>query len=856
MPPAATPITGLSQAEAALRLQQYGPNELPSEKKRTSFTVARDILREPMFLLLIGTCVIYLLVGEIHEALGLIVGIFVIIAITFHQQKKTENALAALRTLSSPKVQVVREGQLQSLPARDLAPGDVALVAEGTRVPADGFLLSATNLEIDESLLTGESLPVHKLVWDGAAPMALPGGDGLPSVYSGTLVVQGRGTLLVSETGSRTQLGLIGQALKSVHESETALQKQTRRLTLILAVLGLLLCAAVTVIYALTRGNWVGGLLAGLTLAISMVPEEFAVVLTVFFAIGAWRIAQTNVLTRHTAAIEALGAANILCVDKTGTITMNRMSVVQVYAPEAAHAGEGSQAAHAAQENSQSAIAAFTPAQLRVIEVATLASQERPVDPTDRAFVEHGSQAPGLELHKGWQRLREYPVTRDLLATTHVWSEPGGTSRFAAAKGAPEAIARLCRLDSGSEKAMLAVVQEMAGEGLRVLGIAEASVGPAIPLPDSPLDFNFRFVGLAGLADPVRPGVPESVRECSQAGIRVVMITGDYPLTAQRIGREIGLESASVLSGSEITQLSDDELASRVQSVSIFARVLPEQKLRLVRAFQHGNSVVAMTGDGVNDAPALKAADIGIAMGGRGTDVAREAADLVLVDDDFTSIVKAIRMGRRIFDNLKKATRYIFALHVPIAGMSFFPVLLNWPLALLPMHVVFLELVTDPACSIAFEAEPEESDVMNRPPRNRAETLLTRGGALLSLLEGGSILAVALTVYALSLRAGYGGPYSRALAFTALIVANVALMLSSRSSTGTLLQIARTPNPSLRWIILLTIVSLSSVLFVPFLREVFQFAPVPLSRLALAVLAGAASLAWLELWKIFRRVKT
>ncbi len=815
-------LSGLTSAEAYYRLEQFGPNELAAEREPSAWRVARDVLREPMFLLLLCTGLIYMALGDEHEAIALLVGIFAIIIITYYQQRKTEHALAALRNLSSPRALAIRDGEVRRIPGRELVPGDVVILEEGARIPADGFVLSETTLEIDESSLTGESLPVRKSVWDGHSPMTPAGGSDLASLYSGTLVVQGRGTMLVAATGSRTELGKIGTVLSALKEGETLLQRQTRRLIVILAVLGMLLCLAVAVVYAITRGNWLRGMLAGLTLAIAMIPEEFAVVLSVFFALGAWRIAQANVLTRHTAALEALGAARVLCVDKTGTLTENRMSVAQ---------------AHALSENCT---------QAEVLRFGALACQERPVDPTDLAFLESAKplDAPG------WERVREYPLKRDLLVTAQAWRRPNKDGYLLASKGAPEAILRICRADVGLEDRTAAAVRAMASQGLRVLATAKAEL-TAGNLPENIEEIAFTLLGIVGLADPVRPRVPQAVQECRQAGIRVVMITGDYAVTAERIGREIGLDAERCLSGPEISSMADDEVTERVRDVSIFARVMPQQKLRLVQALKACGAVVAMTGDGVNDAPALKAADIGIAMGQRGTDVAREAADLVLLDDNFTSIVRAVRTGRRIFDNLKKATAYIFALHVPIAGMSFLPVLIGWPQVLLPVHVVFLELVTDPACSVAFEAEPEEADVMTRPPRNPHEPLLTRGAAVLSFLQGLSILSASLAVYALCLHQG-GEPRARALAFSALVAGDVSLMFVNRSFTRTAFALLRTQNRSIWWITAGTAFSLTAMLYTP-LRSIFQFGWVDPAEIIAAAFAGGISVGWFELLKMWRR---
>ncbi|MDD1760293.1 MAG: HAD-IC family P-type ATPase, partial [Methanothrix sp.] len=697
---------GLSEAEASELLEKLGYNELPSAKPRSIFAIALEVLKEPMFLLLVAGGLIYLLLGDIQEALILLAFVFVVMGITLYQERKTERALEALRDLSSPRALVIRGGVHKRIAGREVVPGDLIFLSEGDRVPADAELLYCTNLSADESLLTGESVSVRKSCSDGSNAMAQPGGDDLPFVYSGSLIVQGQGAALVKATGSGTEIGKIGKALQSVESEKTALQKQTSKLVQKLALLGLALCTLVVVVFGVTRNDWLQGLLAGITMAMAVLPEEVPVVLTIFLAMGAWRISQNGVLTRRVPAVETLGAATVLCTDKTGTLTENRMTVKMVFAN--------------GQYYSIDELVGTLPDDIHeVVEYSILASENDPFDPMEKAFKQLGEDylKRTEHIHKDWSPVKEYSISRNLLAMSRVWRSTDGSEFIIATKGAPEAIMDLCHLDESSCQNLTENIRTMAKKGLRVLGVARARFKET-DLPQGQHDFEFQFLGLVGLADPVRAGVADAIKECYDAGLRVVMITGDYPDTAQAIAREIGLKYADkVLTGPQMELLSDDDLRECINNVNIFSRVVPEQKLRLVNALKANGEVVAMTGDGVNDAPALKAADIGIAMGGRGTDVAREAASLVLLDDAFSSIVQAVRQGRRVFDNIKKALSYILAIHVPIAGMSLIPVLLQWPLVLLPVHVVFLELIIDPACSVVFEAEPEEEDVMLRQPR-------------------------------------------------------------------------------------------------------------------------------------------
>jgi Ca2+-transporting ATPase len=839
-------VTGLSELEAAERLKGEGPNELPSSKPRTIWAIAWEVVREPMFLLLLAAGAIYLLLGDLEEALLLLGFVFVVIGITLYQERKTERALEALRDLSSPRALVIREGQRRRIPGREVVRDDILVLSEGDRVPADAVLLSSVNLSADESLLTGESVPVRKSAGDASLIIARPGGDDLPFVYSGTLVVQGQGVAQVQATGLATELGKIGKALQSVETEDTPLQKETRRLVTILASVGMALCVVVALLYGLSRGNWLNGLLAGIALAMAMLPEEFPVVLMIFLALGAWRISQSRVLTRRIPAVESLGSATVLCVDKTGTLTQNRMSVQKLAANGSVydlslHSGDS-----------------FPEQYHSVIEFSILASPKNPFDPMEVAFKEFGEKylANTEHLHSYWHLVREYPLSREQLSIARVWETGTDTRMTVAVKGAPEAIARLCHFDKGRNVVLTEHVRAMAGEGLRVLGVAKARhTGNELPAKQDGFDFD--FVGLVALADPIRATVPEAIRECYTAGIRVVMITGDYPGTAQSIAQQIGLTPRDeIVTGPQLDRMTDEELQQRIGTANLFARVVPEQKLRLVNALKANGEIVAMTGDGVNDAPALKAAHIGVAMGGRGTDVARESASLVLLDDDFSSIVRAVRMGRRIFDNLKKAMAYILAIHVPIAGMSLIPVLFNWPLVLLPVHIVFLELIIDPACSTAFEAEREESTVMTRPPRDPKEPIFSLRTTAIALLQGLSALAIVAGMFAWALHSGKSEPYSRGLAFTTLIIANLSLIWTNRSWTGTVLRTFRSRNVALWTVTAGALTLLGLVLYIPFLNSLLRISSLGFHDLVLCGVAGSASILWFEAWKLFNSKRT
>ncbi len=835
-------LAGLGEEEARARLLQEGANELPTQRSRSLLAIGLEVAHEPMFLMLVAAGALYLLMGERGDALMLLGSVVIVMAITIIQERRTEGALEALRDLSSPRALVIRGGTHRRVAGREVVRGDLIVLAEGDRVPADALLRRGLSLTVDESLLTGESVPVRKRPSAGAAGLDAPGGDDLPSVFSGTLVTAGQGIAEVLATGTRSELGRIGKALQQVEPEPTPLQQETGRLVRLFAVLGVSACAVVVVAYAITRGGggraWKEGLLAGVAMAMAVLPEEFPVVLTVFLALGAWRISRSRVLTRRMPAVETLGAATVLCVDKTGTLTQNQMTLRRLVTDE--------------RSVDLAALDAPLAEDLRgLLEWAVLASKPDPFDPMERALRAAGEAfLQGSEhLHPDWSLAREYPLTPGLLAVSHAWSTGRGDELAIAAKGAPEAIAELCHLAPAARARLVARTADLASQGLRVLGVARGSTRLA-SLPQEHHDLTLAALGLLAFEDPLRPTVPAAVAECQAAGIRLVMITGDYPATASSIARQAGLSDCdAVITGPELDRMSEGELAERIRGVQVFARVVPEQKLRLVNALKANHEIVAMTGDGVNDAPALRAAHIGIAMGGRGTDVARESAALVLLDDDFSSVVAAVRLGRRIFDNIKKAIAFVLAVHVPIAGLSMLPVFFEgWPLLLLPVHIAFLELIIDPSCTLIFEAEEAEADVMRRPPRSPGERLFSRRTVGVSILQGLSVLGACVGVFLLA-RSGHTPEAARALTFATLVVGSLLVILVNRSWSRSLWTMLRVRNAAFRWVVGGTLALLGVVLFVPLARRLFHFAPLHPEDLALCVGAGAACVLWFEALK-------
>jgi Ca2+-transporting ATPase len=839
-------VKGLTNNDVQERIAKYGYNELPSSKPKTLFHIALEVIKEPMFILLVICGVLYLLLGDIQEAAMLLGFVFVIMGITFYQERKTEKALEALKDLSSPRALVIRDGAEIRIAGREVVKDDIVVIKEGDRVPADAVILQSVNISAEESLLTGESVPVRKIDWDGKTEKTQPGGDDLPFVYSGTMITQGTGFARVIATGFETELGKIGKAIQGVKEEETSLKRETRKIVKTLLIIGLVLCAVIIVAYSITRGDIINGFLAGITFAMAMLPEEFPVVLTIFMALGAWRISKKNVLTRRISAIETLGSTTVLCTDKTGTLTQNKMTVEILYAHNSYFEVTG-------EKNT------LLPDTFHmIVEYGILASQKDPFDPMEKAITNLGvfKLANTDHIHNDWRLVHQYTLSKDLLAMSHVWNSPDGQGFLIAAKGAPEAVIDLCHMPEDKKKETFAAVEKMASGGYRVLGVAR-SFFTEKDLPEIQHDFKFEFIGLLGLSDPIRPGVKEAIHECYKAGIKVVMITGDYPVTAINIGRQIGLKNPEkFISGTELNELSEEELNNRIKDVSIFARVVPEQKLRIVNAYKANGEIVAMTGDGVNDAPALKSSNIGIAMGGRGTDVARESSALVLLDDDFSSIVSAVRLGRRIFDNLSKAMGYILSIHIPIAGMSLLPVVFgNLPIVFWPIHIVFLELIIDPTCSVIFEAETEEKNIMDKPPRSIKEPLFNTKKILISILQGASILLIIGAVYFTAISLGKSDGEVRALTFTTLVISNLGLILTNRSWTRSLFSMLKEKNGALVTVTASVAVMLAAVLFIPKVIDLFHFSALHYDDIIICFFCGIASISWFEIFKTVTRRK-
>lgn len=813
---------GLTSQQVEQSRAENGENLIPSEKKLSLVRQIITVASEPMLILLISAGVINFFLAEFLDASMLMVTVFIVLGISIVQSRRTENALFALQQLSTPFAKVIRNGSEMKIPSNQVVVGDLLLLHEGDRICADALVVEGVALSADESTLTGESVPVAKEIGQ--------------TVFSGTLITRGHGRAIVTAVGPFSALGKIGKSLQEIPFEKSRLQRDVDQIVRVIGFLGVITVFSVVIIYGSTRDNWLEGALAGIAAAMALIPEEFPVILTLFLAIGAWRMSQVRVIARRPSAIEALGSISALCVDKTGTLTMNKMEVTQIHLDGIKF--------HVGEESPSEAIA-------RVIEVGALACPTSIFDPMDQAFKD---MALKFGIDSQHLSIQEFPVRAERLAYIHVWQMEDGL--LVAAKGAPETIAQLCGFDETERNLLAERVHEAADQGFRVLAIAQAHARSKDEIPLHIEELRLTFLGLALLHDPVREGVMESISQCARAGIRTIMITGDHPSTAKSIAREIGLTNPdSFISGSMLDLMNDDELQERIRDLSVFARVTPEHKLRIIRALQSNGEIVAMTGDGVNDAPALRAANIGIAMGGRGTDVAREAAALIITDDNYNSIAQGIHRGRTTYANLQKAMSYVIAIHIPIFGLALLPIFsTSWPLILLPGLVAFHEVIIDPACSVVFEEESADPDIMKHQPRSVQRKVFTKPELSISIAQGLSVLAVLMTLFLYSFTMGRSDGEIRSLIFGALMLSNIGLILTNRSRSLTVLETFRQrKNRAVNWVVIGALLIVTTLLTVPALRTIFDLAPITLRDWSVMFAVAFVGVCWYDLWKLLRR---
>lgn len=814
--------------------EQYGKNELTPQKKESFFRKIVHVVGEPMFLLLIVAAAIYFILGEPRDGAVMLVFVIGIISIDVIQEWKTDKTLEALKDLSAPHITVVRDGKETVIPSADLVPGDVMLVVEGVKIPADGMVIKANDLCVDESTLTGEPEGVWKVTVENTQVSSDYWRKDY--CYAGTLVTQGSGLVLVDKIGTQTEYGKIGVDIASAPDIPTPLQKQTGKLVKMCAGIAGVLLALVSIITYFNIPDHTFGdriiesVLSGITLAMAMIPEEFPVILTVFLSMGAWRLAQNQSLVRKLPSVETLGAVSVLCVDKTGTITLNKMTVCDTWAMD---------------DNIQ-----------YLSEVMGMACETTAYDPMEKAMLEY-CKSLGITREQlfGEELIIEYPFTNETKMMGHVWKRQDGI--IVAAKGSPENIFTLCTFTNEQQRVVEEKLNEMSKQGLRVIAVAKTEIADENVVPTTLADCRLTLCGLVGLTDPPRESVKADISECVKAGVRVVMITGDNGITASAIAKQIGMpNNDKIITGEELDNMSDEVLRERVKDVSIFSRVVPEHKMRIVKAFKENGEVVAMTGDGVNDAPALKYADIGIAMGKRGSEVSREAADLILLDDNFSTIVHTIRNGRRIYDNIRKAVGYVFAIHIPIALASLLAPLLNIApdsLMLLPIHVVLLELVIDPTCSVVLERQPAERDIMQRRPRNPEEKILTSGTLLKSVVQGLAIFAASFGTYFGLLGKAGNAELARTMGLAVVLISNLLLVLVNSSDTDFVIQsFFRLIRDRVMWLVVLGTIGGLLIIFYTPLCEFFKLAPLSTGQFVLSIGIACVAVLWYEVVKLVK----
>lgn len=782
----------------------------------------RDIAKEPMFILLVMACVLYFILGEVNEGFLMLVAMAFVSAISLYQEVRSTNALKALQQYTAPKVRVIRDNSESVISSDELVPGDVMLLEEGMNIPADAIILEENDLTVNESIITGESLPVDK-----------HNTAGQNILFQGTTINSGKCIAGVKATGNATVLGKLGKSVGEYRAPKTLLQQQVNKFVRQLALFGIVGFFVIFIVNYAGSQQWAASLLFALTLAMSAVPEEIPVAFSSFMALGAYKMSKLGIISRQPQVIENLGAVSVICLDKTGTITENRMVVQAIYDHQASTLVELNGATgHTGKD---------------VLAYAVLASELNPFDPMEKAIWEacdgmHDGKSPYNIIH-------EYPLEGVPPMMTHV--HDNGATMLVAGKGAVERITSICRLVNADEQVIIQHTKMLASKGYRVIGVASAAHYQE-QLPAKQDDFNWQFRGLLALYDPPKKNIEEVIANFYQAGIGVKLITGDYPETAANIAGKAGIKNhLDYLTGEQVQHMTGEALQQAVRQTNIFARMFPDAKLKVVDALKANGEIVAMTGDGVNDAPALKSASIGIAMGKKGTEIARQAADLIITDDDLQRMVAAIGEGRKIFSNLKKGVRYIISIHIPIILTASLPVIFGWayPNIFTPIHVIFLELIMGPTCSIFFEKEPVEKNIMEQLPRERSKGLFTKEELLVSVVQGVIIAAGVLVLYYYVMHGGSTLEQTRTIVFTTLIVSNVLLTFANRSFERSIYYTSRYKNPLVPVILVVSALFLLALYFIPFVRELFGLAVISFGQFALCFAVAFASVMWFEVYK-------
>lgn len=822
-------LGGLNSEEVEKLQKKYGMNELVIQEKPNMLKKFLGVFKEPMFLLLLIATTVYFLLGAPKDGAIMLVFVGFVASITFIQEWKTEKTMNALKDLTSPKVNTLRDGKNILIKSTELVPGDVVFLSEGERIPADCIVLEPSNFSVDESILTGESEYVMKVSTTQSEKSTDYWKKDI--LYAGTLCVFGKCTAIVKFTGINTEYGKIGKAISEAKDEPTPLQKKVSILVKNIAIAGVILCISVMVASYFYSFDILNSILSGISLAMAIIPEEFPVVLTVFLSMGAYRLAKNNTLMRKISAVETLGSATVLCVDKTGTITQNKMKVKSIYSDGGIFNNEDL-------KNQE------------LSDLMVLSCEKDPYDPMEKAILEAANLSQ-LETVYKYDLSKKIAFDSKTKRMANIYIKDN--KYYVAVKGSAETVLGLCNLDKQTMDEINIEIDKMASNGLRVLALADCTSEEVYEDLEC---YELTFKALVGLQDPPKDGVEEAIKLCKKAGIRVVMITGDYSKTAMAIGEEIGLKfTDKVIVGNEIDSLSENELCEVVKSCDVFSRVIPEQKMKIVKALKKNGEIVAMTGDGVNDAPALKSADIGIAMGQRGTEVAKEAADMILMDDNFTTIVKSVKDGRRVYDNIRKAMVYILIIHIPIAAMAMFAPLFNLPPLLLPMHIMLLELIIDPTCSIVFEGEPAEANIMENPPRPPQEPLLTRSLTIKVVLQGIIMFLAAFMPFHYMIDLGISSEYARSFSLITFIVANVTLVLVNRSNTELLYHLIKEKGSKVRLIVnSMALIMVFAIVYIPILNGFFRTEKIGIYPLIIAIVLGFISTGWWEIVKITRKI--
>jgi len=829
MLPDNTDILGLTDDEVLASRKLHGSNEQSAAHQSGFVTALKDIIKEPMFLLLVTASVIYFITGNTTDGIFMVSAIVLVSAISLYQDSRSRNALAALKKLTQPRSKVIRNGQTIEINSGDIVVDDLLVVEEGTAVSADGIIIQSNDFSVNESILTGESLTVFK---------SAAGDD--KKVYQGTSVAGGLAICRVTHTGNNTVLGKIGKSLESIAEEQTPLQKQISNFVKKMAVAGVIVFIIVWVINYFQSKDLFDSLLKSLTLAMSILPEEIPVAFTTFMALGAWRLMKLGIIVKQTKTVESLGSATVICVDKTGTITENKMELVKLFALKTSAVTDPG--------------AELNDAEKELIRIAMWASEPIPFDPMEAALHEKYAALYAVDERTNYKMLHEYPLSGRPPMMTHLFEDADG-NRIIAAKGAPEAIISVSEL-TDAEKIMIAkALAEMTASGYRVLAVAETEHA-GNDFPAAQQSFRFHFKGMVAFYDPPKKNMASVFKAFNEAGITVKIITGDNKATTETIAAQVNFAGAhKSLDADALHALTDDELSKAVQEVNIFTRMFPEAKLRVIEALKANGEVVAMTGDGVNDGPALKSAHIGIAMGKKGTEIAKNASSIIITDDDLGKMVDAVAMGRRIYSNLKKAIQYIISIHIPIILTVFIPLALGWlyPNIFTPVHVIFLELIMGPTCSIIYENEPIEKNSMQQKPRPFSSTFFNMRELTTSILQGLVITAGTLAVYQYAVQQGSSEDTTRTMVFLTLIAANIFLTLVNRSFFYSVITTSRYKNNLVPVIILVTIALMALLLFVKPLSSIFKFERLNVLQLLISIVTGFISVTWFEVVKFLKR---